>query len=83
MVHEIDPRPICGYGVGDMVVYKGTFNEQVRWGSCDDPRECLVEGNEYEVSAIEVHGWHINVSVKGFDEKKFPSPAFKLKGGQA
>lgn len=29
---------------GDEVVYIGSFDEQVSWGGCDDPRKVLTEG---------------------------------------
>jgi hypothetical protein len=80
MIHDVDPKPITGYGVGDTVVFIGTCKESVNWGSNDDPRDYLIEGNAYKVIGIEVHNWHTKVFVEGFEGKKFPSSAFRPKG---
>jgi hypothetical protein len=50
---------------GDVVVFTGASDEQVRWGSCDDPRDKLVVGESYTVSEVEEHSWHTKISVVG------------------
>lgn len=60
--------------------YLGTFDEQVRWGFCQDPRGVLVEGHVYEVERYEVHTWHTKVFIKGIDSGRgFPGGAFEFK----
>jgi hypothetical protein len=49
------------------VVYTGADDDQVRWGSCADPRGLLVEGETYEVEREDVHSWHTKLFLKGVD----------------
>lgn len=60
----------------DKVIYKGTSDEQVRWGGNDDPRGLLQEGREYEVEEREVHSWHTKLRLKGYPGKVFNSVCF-------
>jgi hypothetical protein len=80
MIHEVNPKAVIGYGPGDTVVFHGASIEQVRWGSNDDPNDCLKEGGEYKVIGAEVHDCHTKIFLEGFEGKKFPSAAFHLKG---
>ena len=50
------------------VTYTGATDEQVRWGSNDDPRGTLTEGQSYEVETREVHSWHTKIKLKGIDD---------------
>ncbi len=52
---------------GDEVRYNGASDEQVAWGGNDDPREVLIEGNTYIISAIEEHSWHTKLKLRQFD----------------
>lgn len=63
------------------VVYRDTFDEQVRWGGCADPRKVLTPGQEYMAERIEVHGWHTKLFLQGHD-KGFPLFAFDDKNGK-
>jgi len=60
------------------VTYTGASDSQVIWGGCDDPREVLTIGDEYEVAKWEVHSWHTKVSLVGIHGKKFNSVCFDL-----
>jgi len=63
---------------GDKVVYTGATDEQVRWGSNDDPRGILVEGNTYTVARVEVHSWHTKVWLEEYPGLKFNIVHFEL-----
>ena len=63
--------------VGDKVIYSGASQIQINWGSCDDPRELLVVGNEYEIADVEVHSWHTKVEIVGI-EGQFNSVCFDI-----
>lgn len=52
--------------------------EQVNWGSNDDPRGILIEGETYEVLRSEMHTWHTKMILKAFPEKKFNSVHFRF-----
>ena len=49
------------------VIYTGATIEQVNWGSNDDPRGILKEGQEYEVENEDVHSWHTKIKLKDID----------------
>jgi len=49
----------------DIVVYIGCSQEQINWGSNDDPRTILVEGNEYEIEVVDIHSQHTKLTLKG------------------
>ncbi len=59
------------------VVYTGSTEEQVRWGSNTDPRGLLTEGTTYEIERTEVHSWHTKVKLAGIDGW-FNSVSFEL-----
>lgn len=61
---------------GDKVIYIGCSDEQVNWGSNDDPRKTLIEGATYYVEKVETHSWHSNLHLRGV-YGKFNSVAFK------
>lgn len=47
------------------VRYIGATDDQVRWGSCADPRGVLTLGEIYEVDRQEVHSWHTKFWING------------------
>lgn len=49
------------------VIFTGATDEQIRWGSNDDPRDILSVGVSYEVERQEVHSWHTKIKLKGID----------------
>lgn len=49
----------------DIVVYNGCSQEQINWGSNDDPRNILVIGNKYEIEIVDVHSQHTKLTLKG------------------
>ena len=63
--------------VGDKVKFVEASDEQVKWGSNDDPRKLLIMGAVYEVNEVEVHSWHTKIYLKGI-EGKFNSAHFEV-----
>ena len=63
--------------VGSVVIYRGAFNEQIRWGNNDDPRPLLTIGSVYIVSDVEVHSWHTKIQLEGYEGHQFNSVAFE------
>ena len=59
------------------VKYTGASDDQVRWGSNDDPRKYLVEGEYYTLIKREEHPWHTKYILEEFPEKKFNSVCFE------
>jgi hypothetical protein len=51
--------------MSNKVIYTGATDAQVNWGSCDDPRLRLLEGNEYEVEDRREHSWHTKLKLRG------------------
>lgn len=49
--------------IGDYVIYTGCSDSQAQWGSCDDPRGRLVEGQEYRIQGVDTHTWHTKVNL--------------------
>ena len=60
------------------VKYKGCSDDQVRWGSNDDPRGILVIGKEYSVQKMEVHSWHTKYWLWEHPNNKFNSANFEM-----
>lgn len=58
------------------VKYIGASQDQINWGNCDDPRDLLQIGREYDVADVEIHSWHTKVMLAGFPGAWFPSVAF-------
>ena len=52
-------------------------DEVVKWGSNDDPRGLLIEGQEYELENQEVHTWHTKYILAEFPDKRFNSVSFQ------
>ena len=63
---------------GDIVRFVEATDEQVRWGSNDDPRVHLNQEDSYTVKAVEVHTWHTKVYLEGYGKLKFNSVHFEL-----
>jgi hypothetical protein len=53
------------FKVRDKVKYIGCIQEQVNWGSCDDPRGVLIENDVYCVEKVEVHSYHTKIKLLG------------------
>jgi hypothetical protein len=61
---------------GDNVRYIGCSQEQINWGSNDDPRGVLIEGDKYFVEKVEVHSMHTKLHLRGI-YGKFNSVSFE------
>lgn len=55
--------------VGSKVKFTGATDDQVKWGSNDDPRKLLEQGKIYTVREVEVHSWHTKIYLVGIDGK--------------
>ena len=64
------------FKVGDEVKYLGSIEEQVRWGSNDNPKGLLFEGDIYYVERVEIHSWHTKLYLRGI-RGKFNSVCFE------
>lgn len=53
-------------------------DEQVRWGSNDDPRGLLEPGKIYTIADVEVHSYHTKIYLVDFPGLKFNSVHFEL-----
>jgi hypothetical protein len=62
---------------GDIVRYLGCTQEQINWGSNDDPRGILIEGDKYYVERAEVHSQHTKIELRGV-KGKFNSVCFEV-----
>lgn len=49
------------------IVYIGATDDQVNWGSCADPRPVLSIGNIYEIDHEEIHTWHTEYFLRGYE----------------
>ena len=47
----------------DTVEYIGCSDEQVKWGSNDDPRSYLIVGAEYQIELVDVHSQHTKIKL--------------------
>lgn len=61
---------------GDKAIYIGCTQEQVNWGSNDDPRKLLFENFEYYVEKVDIHSQHTKLTLRGI-YGKFNSVCFK------
>jgi len=60
------------------VKFVGATDDQMNWGGeNDNPNDVLIKGNEYYVICEDVHSWHTNYQVKGYEDKWFPRGAFR------
>jgi hypothetical protein len=67
---------MANFKVGDEVKYLGSIEEQVRWGSNDNPKGLLFEGDIYYVERVEIHSWHTKLYLRGI-RGKFNSVCFE------
>ena len=67
---------VANFKVGDKVKFLGCDEEQVRWGSNDNPKGILFEGDVYYVERVEIHSWHTKLYLRGF-QGKFNSVCFE------
>jgi len=65
--------------VGTQVIFTGASDEQVAWGSNDDPRPLLTVGEKYIIESVDVHKWHTKVTLVGI-EGRFNDVSFKRYG---
>jgi hypothetical protein len=61
---------------GDQVVYIGTSDYQVNWGSNTDPRGILTEGDTYVVEDVRVHSSHTKLTLQRINGR-FNSVSFE------
>ena len=59
------------------VEYTGVTDTQVSFSGADDPRRHLIEGTVYRVVSQDVHPWHTNYTLQGYDKLEFNSICFK------
>ena len=77
-----DPIEVVGYDAGAFITYTGANDAQVNWGSHDDPRGLLVEGQQYEVSEVDVHSSYTAVYLVGYGSKHFNSVCFEFESDE-
>ena len=59
---------MANFNKGDIVFYRGdTTQEQINWGSNDDPRKVLVEGQPYKIIKVDVKSWHTKLTLHQID----------------
>ena len=60
------------------VKYLGVTDEQVAFGSCDDPRaDGLTIGAIYTVEYEDIHSYHTKISLIEYPGKRFNSVSFE------
>jgi hypothetical protein len=64
--------------VGKWVIYQGASEAQVIYGGGTDPRDILIEGQEYLVDDCDVHSWKTRLYLDAFPGKQFNSVFFEL-----
>jgi len=62
---------------GDIVKFLGCSQEQIRWGSNDDPTGILIVGDKYFVEKVSVHSQHTKIELRGV-RGKFNSACFEV-----
>jgi hypothetical protein len=67
---------MTNFRIGDKVIYTGSSDDQVRWGSNDDPTKVLITGDTYQIEKVEVHSWHTKLHLRGI-KGKFNSVSFE------
>lgn len=65
------------FSVGDVVRFDSCSEDQIRWGSNDDPNGVLQQNELYVVDYVEVHSQHTKISLSGI-QGKFNSVCFSL-----
>lgn len=64
------------FKAGDRAIFIGCIDEQVSWGSNDDPRKVMIEGDIYTIKKVEPHSYHTKLYFRGI-KGKFNSVCFK------
>ena len=59
------------------VVYTGCSDAQVKFGDCDDPRNTLFIGQEYDVCEEYIHSFHTKYELDQYPGYFFNSVCFK------
>ena len=59
------------------VKYIGASELQAKVGRCNDPRKILKVGDTYEVIENDIHSWHTEYTLKGYDGYRFNSVCFE------
>ena len=67
---------MANFKAGDNVKYLGCIEEQTNWGSNDNPKGLLFEGDVYYVEKVEIHSWHTKLYLRGV-RGKFNSVCFE------
>lgn len=63
---------------GTKVIFLGgVTQDQINWGSHENPRGFLMEGKEYTVLRTEVHSFHTKVFLTEWPDKPFNSVWFR------
>lgn len=60
------------------VKYLGMTQDQINFGSNDDPRPVLKEGEKYDLLGLEVHSYHTKVILTEFHKLRFNSVGFAI-----
>jgi hypothetical protein len=53
------------FKIGDKVKFIGASDDQVNWGSNDDPRLLLNTKTVYEIESVEIHHWYTKIKLAG------------------
>jgi hypothetical protein len=53
------------FRAGNLVRYIGCTQDQINWGSNDDPRGILIEGDKYYVESVDVRSQHTKLTLRG------------------
>ena len=53
------------FRAGNLAKYIGCSQNQINWGSNDDPRGILIEGDLYYVEKVEIHSQHTKLTLRG------------------
>ena len=52
-------------------------NASIKWGTHEDPRGILKDGEIYNIHRTEVHSWHTKVFLKEYEDKPLNSVWFE------
>jgi hypothetical protein len=70
-------QPSMGnFRAGNLVRYIGCTQDQINWGSNDDPRGILIEGDKYYVESVDVRSHHTKLTLRGISGR-FNSVCFE------
>ena len=63
------------YEAGDKVIFTECTQEQINWGTNDDPNELLTKDKIYVVSDVDIHNSHTKLTLDGI-KGRFNSVCF-------